>query len=347
MDVKFPAYQIIINELLEELSFGKFELGDPFYTEEVLICRFNVAKMTVREAMRRLVENGFIIRRRGAGSFVAKIPDKPFRTKVTQHCVVGILTGRRMFKTNIPLSKMLANLHDQAMKHGIILYLGVDAVKPLVESKVDGIIVSGELTQESIIELKKSGIPTVAINTYYKDIFPTITSDMYKVGYMVEQYLYERGYKQVAMLGSGKDAEMVRSLMLPGIKAAMLDLKVDKNTLKDLVEKDFLDKLEIILTSKHIPDVLLLMNWWAIYPTLRLLDNKKLKIPKDVAILVHGEKAIELNTPVPLSIIKHEYNHAAEIAMTMLINMMRGENVKDLFFRSSIVERGSCPKKKQ
>lgn len=345
MEVKFPAYQIIINELLEELSFGKFAVGDSFYTEDALISRFSVAKMTVREAMRRLVENGFIKRQRGSGSYVANLPDKPCRIKVTRHCVIGILTGRRMFETNIPLSKMLVNLHDQALKRGIMLYLGGDDVASLIESQVDGIIVSGELSPNNIKVLKNSGIPAVAVNKSYKGILPIITTDMRKVGYNVYQYLHDHGYRRMTMVGLGKDAEMVRNSVLPGIEDAMLKLNTAKSCMNDLVGKNVLADLESALDKGDIPDVLLLMNWWAIYPTLQLLDKKKLKIPEDIAILVHGEKAVELNTPVPLSIIRHNYNQAAKIAMDMLMKMICGKNVEDIFFDSSIVERGSCPGK--
>ncbi len=345
MDIKFPVYQVIINELLEELSFGKFAVGDPFYTEEMLISRFKVAKMTVREAMRRLVDNGFINRKRGMGSYVTSLPDKPCRIKVTKHCVLGILPGKRGFKGNIPLSRMLAAFHDEAFKKGYMLYLGSEKATPLIEAQVDGIIIFGELDRDNIQKIKKTNIPTITINRKYEKIFPTVTTDMRKAGYSSWNYLCNQGYQQVALVGVGNDAETVEHLLLPGIKQAMTDAGVDESNLYNLVGYNALENLEKLLTGSRIPDALLLMNWAAIYPALRLLDKHKIKMPDDIGVLVHGEKAVELNTPVPLSIISHDFNQAAMTVMDILLKLMRGEKAGNSSFDGFVIERGSCPKK--
>jgi hypothetical protein len=224
MTVGFPAYQVIQNELLEELSFGKFSVGDSFYTEEALATRFKVAKMTARAAMLRLVSEGFIHRRRGAGSFVVRIPDKPCRIKVTRHCAIGVLPGKRKFSENLPLTKVLASLYDQALSKGYMLYLGGDQAAPLLEVQADGIVILGELDPEPVAALVRAKIPTVAIGRSCLDTFPSVTTDMHRAGYRVWRHLHEHGYRRLAMVGTGKDAETVEQQLLPGIRQAMSEI---------------------------------------------------------------------------------------------------------------------------
>lgn len=63
-----PRYQEIVRTLLEEIHAGTYTVGDRLPTEQELSVRFSVSRNTVREALRRLQEMGYIIRRQGSGS---------------------------------------------------------------------------------------------------------------------------------------------------------------------------------------------------------------------------------------------------------------------------------------
>ncbi len=60
------------DELLEEITSSQLEPGTKLPTEGELSARFGVSRATVREAVRGLVEAGYVIRRRGSGSYVAE-----------------------------------------------------------------------------------------------------------------------------------------------------------------------------------------------------------------------------------------------------------------------------------
>jgi GntR family transcriptional regulator len=60
------------DELLEEITSSQLEPGTKLPTEGELSKRFGVSRATVREAVRGLVEAGYVIRRRGSGSYVAE-----------------------------------------------------------------------------------------------------------------------------------------------------------------------------------------------------------------------------------------------------------------------------------
>jgi GntR family transcriptional regulator len=60
------------DELLEEITSSQLPPGTKLPTEGQLAKRFNVSRATVRDAVRGLVEAGYVTRRRGSGSYVAE-----------------------------------------------------------------------------------------------------------------------------------------------------------------------------------------------------------------------------------------------------------------------------------
>lgn len=70
----FPRYLQVRNILTRRLGDG-FAPGDRFPTEHQLCDEFGVSRETVREALRGLESEGLIVRHRGKGSFVARVPD--------------------------------------------------------------------------------------------------------------------------------------------------------------------------------------------------------------------------------------------------------------------------------
>lgn len=60
------------DELLEEITSSQLQPGAKLPSEGQLAKRFNVSRATVREAVRGLVEAGYVTRRRGSGSYVTE-----------------------------------------------------------------------------------------------------------------------------------------------------------------------------------------------------------------------------------------------------------------------------------
>src|ERR1700754_5340477 len=60
------------DELLEDITSQQLQPGTKLPTEGELSKRFGVSRATVREAVRGLVEAGYVTRLRGSGSYVAE-----------------------------------------------------------------------------------------------------------------------------------------------------------------------------------------------------------------------------------------------------------------------------------
>jgi GntR family transcriptional regulator len=66
-----PLYSRVETVLANEITEGNLKVGDQLPTEDSLIARFEVSRITVRRAVQNLVSRGLVEIRRGKGTFVA------------------------------------------------------------------------------------------------------------------------------------------------------------------------------------------------------------------------------------------------------------------------------------
>jgi GntR family transcriptional regulator len=66
-----PLYSRVETVLANEITEGNLKVGDQLPTEDNLIARFEVSRITVRRAVQNLVSRGLVEIRRGKGTFVA------------------------------------------------------------------------------------------------------------------------------------------------------------------------------------------------------------------------------------------------------------------------------------
>ncbi len=65
---------VVRSELRRAIVGGEFPPGSKLPNEEALCARFAVSRITLREAVRGLIEDGYVIWRQGAGTFVTSGP---------------------------------------------------------------------------------------------------------------------------------------------------------------------------------------------------------------------------------------------------------------------------------
>ncbi len=95
-------YLQIIDFLFEDIKDGKYPPGSNLPSEEQLAREFSVSRVTLREALRVLEEDGIIIRRHGIGTFVR------------DRKIVPIQKLSKIFSTSVMFKK--AGLGDQFAK---------------------------------------------------------------------------------------------------------------------------------------------------------------------------------------------------------------------------------------
>ena len=66
-----PAYYQIMNHLREKIAEGVYPINSTLPPERELVEMYQVSRMTVRQAIAELVNEGILVRRKGIGTFIA------------------------------------------------------------------------------------------------------------------------------------------------------------------------------------------------------------------------------------------------------------------------------------
>lgn len=69
-NTNIPIYQVIEKDLRVAILEGKLKQGDMIPSETELCAKYNVTRMTVRQAINNLLVDGYIYRHKGRGTFV-------------------------------------------------------------------------------------------------------------------------------------------------------------------------------------------------------------------------------------------------------------------------------------
>lgn len=70
---KIPLYKQLYDAIKEDVVSQKLEEHQPIDGEYALIEKYHVSRTTVRQALGKLVEDGYLYRRQGSGTFVAPV----------------------------------------------------------------------------------------------------------------------------------------------------------------------------------------------------------------------------------------------------------------------------------
>lgn len=90
-----PVYIQIHNQLRENIENGKWKVGQKIPAERELAADFNVSRMTLRQAIQALVDEGILERRVGAGTFVANRKVQEKMSGVTSFTELMQSSGKR------------------------------------------------------------------------------------------------------------------------------------------------------------------------------------------------------------------------------------------------------------
>ncbi|WP_076460679.1 GntR family transcriptional regulator [Limosilactobacillus caccae] len=90
-----PVYIQIHNQLRKNIEDSKWKVGEKIPAERELAAEFNVSRMTLRQAIQALVDEGILERRVGSGTFVANRKVQEKMSGVTSFTELMQATGKK------------------------------------------------------------------------------------------------------------------------------------------------------------------------------------------------------------------------------------------------------------
>ena len=319
----------VYNHLRKEIVSGRLRSGKlPRETE--LAKSLGVGKVTLRDSLSRLEDEGYIKRIHGKGTFVYS--DGAVTAAATIMVIHGAESGIEMpWRYIVPeIPRYAAEKHLKAFvtTDAAIHMFSESAIRDFVKSRhIIGIVavMSRFNGQEPILtKMRAAGVPIVIAHGKEDDVkatgLPCITVSEKDSWEAAIAYLAGIGHRRIAMIGhcfNFRDCSMAEILQLLKKYHASVDESLIRST-------DF-NRQDIIKTAKSLclnplirpTAILCFSDFFAIY-VYDALKELKLRIPHDVAVMgICGYPDAWLLNP-PLSTIDYGYAKFAEMAVEML-----------------------------
>ncbi|GLX70307.1 GntR family transcriptional regulator [Paenibacillus glycanilyticus] len=213
---KTALYKQIQLEIKDRIASGQLRPLDRIPSEQELMDEFKVSKITVKNALTELADEGLVTRIQGKGTFVAadltpvevKAPaSEPEPVKVP---LIGFIIPT--MKTTV-IQKLVDYMEMYLKEAGFQMILSITrehaaeesrAITALVDAGVQGLIVfptEDEKYNESLLRLSLDKFPFVFIDRFLRNIETyTITSDNDGGAYRTVTHLLSKGHRQIALI---------------------------------------------------------------------------------------------------------------------------------------------------
>ncbi len=241
---KTALYKQIQQHIREKIMNGQFRPGDRIPSEQELMDEYKVSKITVKNALTELADEGLVTRIQGKGTFVSADvePAAALASPDPAHAAIP-LVGFIIPTMKTGVIRQLVDYTEMYLKEaGYRMLLSITresaaeeslAIRDLAEAGVRGLIVfptEDEKYNESLLRLSLDKFPFVFIDRYLRNIETyTITSDNLGGAYDTVSYLLSKGHRHIALL-SPENANTAIEDRTAGFEKAYIDqaISIDK-----------------------------------------------------------------------------------------------------------------------
>lgn len=231
-----PKYERVKRRLLEEIQSGRRPPGAPFPSERELLQQFRVSRPTLVRSLQELVRDGYLVRQRGKGTFVAPTPQPTASIAARQDFVVflsrevaGFTGAERMVQLRILRGIQLA-LGD-AYDVSRIRQAASGAVDAETRRYVEALPPAAALVIEPsfcpplLPFLREHGCAVWAVNEP-DPRFNAVRIDHDQAGYLATQYLLSQGRERIALLNGPEAAYWGFAARRAGYERALREANV-------------------------------------------------------------------------------------------------------------------------
>jgi len=235
-------FQNLSDNLRRGILAGTWAVGTKLPTEQQLSVETGLSLTTVRRAFEDLVDKGLVVRRQGAGSFVAAPQRSPKRSRY----VIGVLLP----DTQLYYPQVLQGIEEHLSSRGASLQLSTyhydftrenDSIEFLLDAGVDGLILVPTLTglanpQQRVAELMALPVPVVLLERSLDDLGPGdrtehVCSDHQGGAYDAVMHLHRLGHRRIGLLTRANEAARssnpTQAAVIAGYAAAVESLGLD------------------------------------------------------------------------------------------------------------------------
>lgn len=350
-----PKYQQLKEYIIETIKSSKLSPGDKIDSENELAERFDISRHTIRQAIGELVNEGWLYRAQGKGTYVNRRPDENFKNTKT----IGVVTT---YLNDYIFPSIVRGIYSVLSENGYSIVLGCTynqhekertCVENILGQDIAGLIVEptkSALPNPNIDVYKnfgKLGIPVLFMHGCYRYLdYSYVVEDDVFAGYLATKHLIDLGHEKIA--GVFKMDDIQGHCRFSGFQRAHLEagMQISDSRISWFETDDMETKFTENDSSIH--DILSQCTAVVCYNdqiAVKIMDSIRrigLNIPDNISVVSFDDSQLAQASDVKLTTVAHPKEKLGEEAGRAIINMVeRTKDYYDITMQPELIVRGS------
>lgn len=341
-------YEQVYESLKKEIITAKYQVGDRVPSEKELSDTFQVSRITSKKALEKLMNEGYVYRQRGKGTFVSEFRNSK-KEQINRFNKIKPLFG--LIVTNFDDSfgsGLITSLEEASSDKCLIIFkcsLGISKreekiVKELLDFGIDGLIVfpaQAEHYSSEILKMVVDKFPLVLIDRSFKGLATSsVSTDNEDAAKRGTNHLFDLGHEKIGVLMPSHFETTTIKDRLNGIVEAFSEKQLIVNrdlwcsNIKSTLPTPMASKAEDLeIIKEHIKNNPEITALFALEYNIAVLaktaiEQLNLKVPEDISIIC-------FDSP-PWNEIDWKYTHLQQneeeigkLTIERLLGMYKGE----------------------
>lgn len=349
-----PRYFQVKEHLKRQILDGT--LSGKLPSERDLARQYGLAPMTVRRAVSELVEEGFLFREIGKGTFVCGPGSPVRRTYNTAFVLSSVVTDGAL---NPYFSVILQGVQAECAARGysVIYCTRIEEVLPLNETgpagrsgrKVDGIVAAAvSSAEEPIVARASRFIPVVTLDCRVEGV-ASVLPDNVGGAQLATTYLLNLGHKRIAHLAGALESAVGRQ-RLEGYKSALQKAGIICEP-ELICEAGFsfergYSAVDVLLSAGKPFTAVFCANDAVALGAMKRLKERGLRVPSDVSVVGFDDIEMAKQSEPPLTTISVDKRGISKAAVEYLMRVIEQPShqraAEEIVVACRLVERQSC-----
>lgn len=342
---QIPLYIQLADTLREKIKNGEIKEGDKLESETEMIKHYHLGRLTIREALGVLVNEGLLEKRHGKGTFCkTNIVQKKYRVDIFLNLaetdfipyylrsICGVLEAENI---NI----VMADTRNDA-----------EVICSLLENAIldgtDGIIFQPTNSEEDAPEklceildrLEENRVPYIMIDTYYRNVAESyVVMDEFQAGKIAADYLIRLGHTRLCAI---EQSDRVDSR---GRTEGFVSALDEKPCIIEYDENLHTSITEALAKTGDITGIFCFNDGIA-KKCYDILSTMNISIPEDISLISVDDTVIASALSPTLTSIIHPKEHLGKEAAKAILSMISGKSMWPYkkVFQPAIAIRESC-----
>lgn len=354
-----PKYEILKEYIITHIKNNDLHYNDTINSEAELMEMFSISRHTVRRGISDLVNEGWLYKQQGKGTFVSD-PQANLSghgklvglitTYINDYIFPEIISGAEYGFSKEGYSIILGNTNNNVDKERLIL-------TNMLNSNLAGLIIEPTKSvfpshnKDLFDQFRLRGVPILFIHATYQNIDVNyILEDDVKAGELATNYLISQGHSKIGgifkeddMQGHGRFEGYGKAIRSAGLECRNEDILWYTTESRDrLISIDNIEGLKQLIKDKS---AIVVYNDQCAARLTDVLKEINVRVPEDVSIISFDNANIA--ETYNLTTLAHPKEKLGKEAATSLIKLINNEEIKihklmepELIIRTSIKSIG-------